>query len=112
MAATGCVQLFDVRDPANIRQVGTIPIANHTAECVLDCRYCYGRAGTIIDARGVLAGTPLKVIGNWIDEVRAQGVDERSCHHIREIRPGVLLTRASPPRTPSRPRSAPRWPRS
>jgi hypothetical protein len=96
LAADGCVQIFDVRDPANIKQVGTVPIANHTAECVLDCQYIYGRAGTIIDARGVLDGTPPKVIGNWIDELRTQGVDSRSCHHIREIRPGVLLTACQP----------------
>jgi len=96
LAADGCVQFFDVRDPSDIRQVGTIPIANHTAECVLDCQYFYGRAGTIIDARGILDGTAPKVIGNWIDELRAQGVDERSCHHIREIRPGVLLTACQP----------------
>jgi hypothetical protein len=95
-AATGCVQLFDVRDPANIKQVGVIPIANHTAECVLDCQYFYGRAGTIIDARGVLDGQPPQVVGNWIDDLRAQGVDEKSCHHIREIRPGVLLTACQP----------------
>ena len=96
MAPDGCVQFFDVRDPANIKQVGTIPIANHTAECVLDCQYFYGRAGTIIDARGILDGTPPKVVGNWIDELRAQGVDAQSCHHIREIRPGVLLTACQP----------------
>ena len=96
MAATGCVQFFDVRDPANIKQVGTIPVANHTAECVLDCQYFYGRAGTIIDARGILDGTPPKVVGNWIDELRTQGVDSQSCHHIREIRPGVLLTACQP----------------
>src|SRR4051812_15099349 len=96
LAADGCVQLFDVRDPANIKQVGTVPIANHTAECVLDCQYFYGRAGTIIDARGVLDGTPPTVVGNWIDELRAQGVDEHSCHHIREIRPGILLTACQP----------------
>ena len=36
--STGCVQFFDVRDPANIKEVGTIPIANHTAECALDCQ--------------------------------------------------------------------------
>ena len=57
LAPTGCVQFFDVRDPANIRQVGTIPIANHTAECALNCRYFYGKAGTIIDARRILDGT-------------------------------------------------------
>jgi hypothetical protein len=96
MAATGCVQFFDARDPANIRQVGTIPIANHTAECVLDCQFFYGRAGTIIDARGILDGTAPRVIGNWIAELKAQGVEEKSCHHIREVRPGVLLTACRP----------------
>ena len=96
LAADGCVQLFDVRDPANIQQVGSIPVANHTAECVLDCQCFYGRAGTIIDARGVLDGTRAEGRGNWIDELKAQGVEEKSCHHIREIRPGVLLTACQP----------------
>jgi hypothetical protein len=96
LAPGGCVQLFDVRDPANIKQVGTIPVANHTAECVLDCQWFYGRAGTIIDARGVLDGKAPTVAGNWIDELRKQGVQERSCHHIREIRPGVLITACQP----------------
>ena len=96
MAPDGCVQFFDVRDPSAIKKVGTIPIANHTAECVLDCQYFYGRAGTIIDARGILDGTAPKVVGNWIDELRAQGVDSQNCHHIREIRPGVLLTACQP----------------
>src|SRR6476619_4917770 len=96
MAPDGCVQFFDVRDPANIKKVGTIPIANHTAECALNCQYFYGKAGTIIDARHILDGQAPKVIGNWIDELRAQGVDEKSCHHIREIRPGVLLTACQP----------------
>jgi hypothetical protein len=96
LAATGCVQLFDVRDPTAIRQVGTIPIANHTADCALDCQYFYGQAGTIIDARGVLDGKAPKVAGNWIDELGKQGVKEESCHHIREIRPGILLTACQP----------------
>ncbi len=96
LAPDGCVQLFDVRDPANIKQVGTIPIANHTAECALDCRFFYGKAGTIIDARGILDGQPPTVIGNWINELGYQGVHEQSCHHIREIRPGVLLTACQP----------------
>jgi hypothetical protein len=56
LAVDGCVQFFDVRDPANIQEVGSVPIANHTAECVLDCQWFYGRAGTIIDARGILDG--------------------------------------------------------
>jgi hypothetical protein len=96
MAPAGCVQLFDVRDPADVKQVGVVPIPNHTAECALDCQFFYGSSGTIIDARGVLEGKEPKVIGDWIDALRKQGIDEDSCHHIREIRPGVLLTACQP----------------
>jgi hypothetical protein len=96
LAVDGCIQFFDVRDPANIKLVGSVPIANHTAECVLDCQWFYGRAGTIVDARGILDGKPPTVAGNWIDELKGQGVDSKSCHHIREIRPGVLLTACRP----------------
>jgi hypothetical protein len=96
LQVTGCVQFFDVRDPADIKEVGSIPVANHTAECVLDCQWFYGRAGTIIDARGILDGRPPTVAGDWIEELRAQGVDSESCHHIREIRPGVILTACRP----------------
>jgi hypothetical protein len=96
LAVDGCVQFFDVRDPANIQEVGSVPIANHTAECVLDCQWFYGRAGTIIDARGILDGKEPAVVGDWIEELRAQGVDSQSCHHIRELRPGVLLTACQP----------------
>ncbi|MDX6585803.1 MAG: hypothetical protein QOI31_276 [Solirubrobacterales bacterium] len=96
LAVAGCVQFFDVRDPANITQVGTVPIANHTVECALDCKYFYGRAGTIIDARGILDGKEPEVIGDWIDELEKQGVKEESCHHIRELRPGVMLTACQP----------------
>ncbi len=35
-------------------------------------------------------------MGNWIDELKKQGVDSKSCHHIREIRPGVLMTACQP----------------
>ncbi|MFL6574437.1 MAG: hypothetical protein ACJ8G4_21980, partial [Burkholderiales bacterium] len=96
MRVTGCIQFFDVRDPANVKEVGAVPVANHTAECVLDCHWFYGKAGTIVDARGILDGKPPTVVGNWIEELKGQGVDSKSCHHIREIRPGVLLTACRP----------------
>jgi hypothetical protein len=94
---TGCVQFFDVRDPANIKEIGATPANNHTAECVLDCQYFYGSAGTIIDARGALDGKAPTEVGNWITYLREhEGVNSRSCHHMREIRPGVLLTACQP----------------
>src|ERR1044072_6781087 len=86
-AATGCVQLFDVRDPANIKQVGVIPIANHTAECVLDCQYFYGRAGTIIDARGVLDGQAPQGVGHWRQGAAEPGNDRGRAPGAR--RPGA-----------------------
>ncbi len=101
LSPTGCVQFFDVRDPSNIEQVGVVPIPNHTAECALDCRYFYGSEGTIIDARGILDGRAPTVIGDWTDELADQKLNgrqlnESSCHHIRELRPGILLTACRP----------------
>ena len=92
----GCIQLFDVRDPASPKHIFTLPETNHTAECALDCDYFYGSSGTIVDARGALDGVEPKVIGDWKDVLATQGVQSKSCHHIREIRPGVLLTACMP----------------
>src|SRR3954462_3301130 len=64
MAFDGCIQFFDVRDPANVKEVGAVPIANHTAECVLECQWFYCRAGRIVDARGILDGKAPTVAGN------------------------------------------------
>ena len=77
LAPTGCVQFFDVRDPANIKPVGTIPVANHTVECVLDCRYFYGKEGTIIDARGIL-------ITAWQDDFKAVLREARDAGELPE----------------------------
>jgi hypothetical protein len=100
-APNGCIQYFDVRDPANIREIGATQTKNHTAECVLDCKWFYGRAGTIVDARHALdSGESFQApqeVGNWITYLREnEGVDSQNCHHIREIRPGVLLTACQP----------------
>jgi hypothetical protein len=100
----GCVQFFDVRDPNNVHEVAAVPAQNHTAECAApkedktsDCEYVYGSYGTIIDARNVLKDGSTKVMGNWIQYLKLNdGVDEKSCHHIRQIRPGILLTACKP----------------
>lgn len=96
LSPAGCVQFYDVRDAENIKLVGAVPAANHTSECTLDCTWFYGSDGSIIDASGALEGKGVKEVGNWIDELRDQGVSEKSCHHVRELRPGVLLTACQP----------------
>lgn len=92
----GCSQFFDVRDPANIKELPAVPRANHTLECVLDCSYFYGSAGTIIDARGALDGVAPREVGNWKAEVNKQGVATKSCHHMRELADGIILTACQP----------------
>lgn len=96
LKVTGCTQFFDVRDPKNIKELPAVPAANHTVECVLDCEWFYGSAGSIIDARGALNGVAPKLAGNWKTEAQNQGVKENSCHHVREISPGIVLTACQP----------------
>jgi hypothetical protein len=96
LKVTGCTQFFDVRNPADIRELPAVTTANHTVECVLDCQYFYGSSGSIIDARGILDGELPKVVGNWKNETKAQGVTSGSCHHMRELRPGIILTACQP----------------
>jgi hypothetical protein len=95
-AVAGCIQFFDVRDPANIKIAGVVPRAAHTLECALDCQFFYTNNGLIIDARGVLEGKQPQVVGNWQTALREQGGGASSCHHVREIRPGVILTACRP----------------
>jgi hypothetical protein len=70
-------------------EVGAVPVANHTAECVLDCQWFYGRAGTIIDARGVLDGSAPTVRGNWIDELRRRASTRRAATTSLRSGPGA-----------------------
>lgn len=96
LRVTGCSQFFDVRNPAAIKELPAVSAANHTLECVNDCDYFWGSSGSIIDARGALDGTAPKVIGNWRDATKAQGVTSNRCHNMREIAPGIVLTACQP----------------
>ena len=97
-----CLQLFDVRDPENVKELPAVPEnGDHTSECVLDCSYMYGSAGSITDLRGVLDGAQPKDLGDWRPAINAQlkarGLpDVRSCHHVREIKPGYLFAACQP----------------
>src|SRR4051794_21811273 len=97
-----CLQLFDVRDPANIKELPAVPQnGDHTSECVLDCRYMYGSAGSITDLRGVLDGAQPKDLGDWRPAINAQlkarGLPNvSSCHHVREVKPGYLFAACQP----------------
>jgi hypothetical protein len=99
-----CLQLFDVRDPANVKELPAVPQnGDHTSACVLDCTYFYGSAGSITDLNGVLDGAQPKDLGDWrppvLAQIAAQGGPskfDQGCHHVREIRPGVIFTACQP----------------
>jgi hypothetical protein len=99
---TSCLQLFDVRDPKAIKELPAVPQnGDHTSGCLLDCAYLYGSAGSITDLRGVLDGAAPKDLGDWRPfantQMKARGLPNLgSCHHVREIRPGVVFVACQP----------------
>ena len=74
LAADGCVQLFDVRDPAQ-HQAGRHdpdrqPHGRVRARLPVLLRPRRARSST---RAAILDGTPPKVVGNWIDELQGAG---------------------------------------
>ncbi|MEJ7786193.1 MAG: hypothetical protein WKF96_15410 [Solirubrobacteraceae bacterium] len=95
----GCLRLYDVRDPADVKELAPVPGAgDHTSTCILDCTYLYGSSGSIVDARTALTdGKAVKLPINWKDAVEAQvGEIEESCHNVNEVRPGIIITACQP----------------
>jgi hypothetical protein len=89
---TICLTLYDVSDPANVKWLATTnAIGDHTMACALDCNWFYGSEGNIVDARDPRAP---KVAGNWMENLTADWQD--SCHHVREISPGIMLGSCQP----------------
>jgi hypothetical protein len=104
-SSSGCLVLYDVRDPAAPKEVSTILDAgDHTSTCVLDCSFFYGSAGSITDAQGALDGVQAKKIGNWqqsptipdFNGPDKSGKFNNGCHNLTEIRPGVLMAACQP----------------
>jgi hypothetical protein len=91
-----CLAIYDVSDPENVKLLTNIPDAgDHTSACALDCTWMYGSAGSIIDLRDPAKGKKLDV--SWYDALTEQGWEQsKSCHHVREIVPGVMLGSCQP----------------
>jgi hypothetical protein len=90
---TGCLDLYDVSNPAAVRYLGSVPGGgDHTMACVFECTWFMGSAGAVVDARNPEAAT---LAGNWrrslSDEAFSAG-----CHHVREIQPGFVLGSCQP----------------
>ena len=96
-SGTSCLSIYDVSDPENVKLLSNVPDGgNHTATCVLDCQYFFGSEGTVVDARDPANA---KIVDfNW-ESYLAETYSletKASCHHQREIQPGILLASCNP----------------
>jgi hypothetical protein len=92
-----CLTIYDVSDPANVKLLSNLADAGqHTHACVLECTYFYGSEGKIVDARDPTKPVLLKE--NWMSILNEKYAIEtkNSCHHQREIQPGILLGSCNP----------------
>jgi LVIVD repeat-containing protein len=105
LSSSGCLAIYDVRDKAAPKLLTNVTGAgDHTSACVLDCSYFYGSAGSVTDARTVLANPASATrIGNWQQSATIPDYNPNSsskfvsgCHHVQEIRPGILLAACQP----------------
>lgn len=83
--------VYDVTPDAGLRQRGVLRGFPETVYCVDDCRWGYGRAGSVLDLRD--ADTPRVVAragasGAWN---RRAGLKNTSAAHLEQVRPGVLV---------------------
>jgi hypothetical protein len=96
--ATGCLTLWNVSNPANVTRITTVSGAGqHTTACALDCTWLYGSIGAITDNRDPAHA---KIVGDWEKSDWNKNPDGStklsSCHHLREIAPGVILGSCQP----------------
>ncbi|MFN2586590.1 MAG: LVIVD repeat-containing protein [Actinomycetota bacterium] len=79
------LHVWDIEDKSNPVEIATLAGAgDHTASCILDCRYAYGSDGSIVDLRD-----PAKpeLIGNWHQLVGLM----QGAHDVEEVRPGFAI---------------------
>ena len=94
-SSTGCLTLYDVSNPSAVKRLTNVAGAGqHTSACVFDCQYLLGSTGAVTDARDPAHA---KLIGDWqLGLPGGKGYFKASCHHLREIVPGIILGSCQP----------------
>ena len=95
-SGSGCLAIYDVSDPTNVHLDSVLDNAgDHTSACLLDCTWMYGSTGSIDDLRD--PKNPKLLDTPWTDVIAEQGWSQQSsCHHVREIQPGIILGSCQP----------------
>lgn len=82
--------IIDVEDKSNPQIIAELPgAAQHTASCILDCKWVYGSDGNIIDLRD--PSKPVLMEEKWGD-----GYPTSNGHDVTEVSPGIVLTATQP----------------
>lgn len=80
------LHVYDVEDKSNPVEIATVAGAgNHTATCILRCRYSYGSDGDIVDLRDPVKA---ELVGNWHKKI---GTREK-IHDVDEYKDGFIVT--------------------
>lgn len=89
------LDVWNVEDKTNPILAGTVAgVTDEHVSCLLQCRWAYGSAGSIIDLR--IPQEPKLQDENWKTLL---GMEERFVHRLDEYRPGFMATapRGGPP---------------
>lgn len=82
------LHVWDIEDKSNPTEIATVEEAgDHTATCILGCRYSYGSDGSIVDLR---VPAKAELVGNWH---RKLGIEYR-IHDVDEFRSGFIVVSA------------------
>lgn len=82
------LHVWDIEDKSNPVEIATVDGAgDHTATCILRCRYSYGSDGSIVDLR---VPAKAELVGNWH---RKLGINNR-VHDVDEFRTGYIVVSA------------------
>ena len=86
------LHVWNIEDKTNPVEIATVGdgAGDHTADCILDCKYSYGSEGSVVDLRDPAKA---KLIGNFF-EGKPGGVSDS--HDVNEVSPGIVLTSSRP----------------
>ena len=86
------LHVWNIEDKTNPVEIATVGdgAGDHTADCILDCKYSYGSEGSVVDLRDPAKA---KLIGNFFEN-EPGGVSDS--HDVNEVSPGIVLTSSRP----------------